>query len=87
MLIKRGGDIRSSEITPRQTYLRRREFLASAGAPIAAMALGTRLGAQTRTLTAAKRMVTTADAAGGALVIARDRPGFTGIVRPVNATA
>jgi sulfoxide reductase catalytic subunit YedY len=41
MLIRRSADIASSEITPKQTYLRRREFLASAGAALAALATGT----------------------------------------------
>ena len=43
MLIRRSGDIRSSEITPEQTYLSRRQFMrASAG-----MGLGIALGAST----------------------------------------
>ena len=43
MLIRRSGDIRSSEITPEQTYLSRRQFMrASAG-----MGLGVALGAST----------------------------------------
>ena len=32
MLIKKGGEIPSSEITPKETYLNRRKFLAAAGA-------------------------------------------------------
>ncbi len=43
MLIKRAADLRWSDVTPRALYLRRREFLAAAGA-VAAAGLGT-LGA------------------------------------------
>jgi sulfoxide reductase catalytic subunit YedY len=38
MLIKRAPDIRESEVTPRELYLRRREFLGAAGSAAAALA-------------------------------------------------
>ena len=56
--------IPSSEITPQQTYLRRREFLASTGAAIVALAAGgvdASAGAAA-TLAITKRVVTTTDA-------------------------
>src|SRR4051794_19306915 len=55
--------IRSSEITPKRLYLRRREFLASAGGLVAAMA-GPALGLRAAggQLMVAKRTVTTTDA-------------------------
>src|ERR1044072_6367329 len=40
MPFRKTPDIPSSEITPKETYLRRREFLASTGATIAALATG-----------------------------------------------
>ena len=55
--------IPSSEITPQQTYLRRREFLASTGAAIVALAAGgvdASAGAAA-TLAITKRVVTTTD--------------------------
>jgi sulfoxide reductase catalytic subunit YedY len=64
MLLKKTADISPSEITPKQTYLRRREFLASTGAAIAALASGgldTSLSAGDK-LTVTKRVVTTTDA-------------------------
>jgi sulfoxide reductase catalytic subunit YedY len=42
MLIKNALDVRSSEITPKVWYMRRREFLASAGAAVASLATGVR---------------------------------------------
>jgi len=63
VLLKRTTDIQSSEITPQQTYLRRREFLASTGAAIAALATGaldTSLLAADK-LSVTKRVVTTTD--------------------------
>jgi sulfoxide reductase catalytic subunit YedY len=63
MVMKKTEDVSPSEITPKETYLRRREFLASTGAAIAALATGG-LGAS---LTAAdklavtKKIVTTTD--------------------------
>ena len=63
MLVKKTADISPSEITPKQTYLRRREFLASTGAAIAALATGG-LGASLAagdTLAVTKRIVTTTD--------------------------
>jgi methionine sulfoxide reductase catalytic subunit len=48
MLIKKPADIRESEVTPRELYLRRREFIRAAGASAvgaaAAVALGSTLG-------------------------------------------
>ncbi len=40
MLIKQAADLRESEVTPRELYLRRREFIAAAGAAAAALATG-----------------------------------------------
>jgi len=40
VLLKKAGDIPSSAITPKRLYVRRREFLASTGAAIAALAAG-----------------------------------------------
>ena len=45
MLIRRPGDIRSSEITDEQVYLRRREFMRLAGAAAVAGAVGALTGA------------------------------------------
>jgi sulfoxide reductase catalytic subunit YedY len=63
MLLKKTGDIPPSEITPKQIYLRRREFLASTGATIAALATGALdvgLSAADK-LTATRKLVTTTD--------------------------
>ena len=64
MLIRKTTGIPSSEITPRQLYLRRREFLATTGAAIAALATDRvpTVFAAGDALTVAKRMVTTTDA-------------------------
>src|SRR5713226_4682360 len=40
MLIKKPGDIKDSEITPRETYLNRRKFLIQASATVATIATG-----------------------------------------------
>ena len=40
MLIKKAADIRESEVTPQQLYVRRREFIAAAGVTAAAVATG-----------------------------------------------
>ena len=40
MLIKPTPDLRESEVTPRELYLRRREFIGTAGAGVAALAVG-----------------------------------------------
>ncbi len=40
MLIKQAPDLRESEVTPRELYLRRREFIGAAGATAAALATG-----------------------------------------------
>ncbi len=40
MLIKQAPDLRESEVTPRELYLRRREFIGAAGATAAALAAG-----------------------------------------------
>jgi methionine sulfoxide reductase catalytic subunit len=61
--MKKTADISSSEITPKQTYLRRREFLASTGAALAALATGgldARLVAGDK-LAVTKKLVTTTD--------------------------
>jgi sulfoxide reductase catalytic subunit YedY len=63
MLVKQTADISPSEITPKQTYLRRREFLASTGAAIAAVAtrgLDATFAAGEK-LAVTKRSVTTTD--------------------------
>jgi methionine sulfoxide reductase catalytic subunit len=63
MLVKKTAGIAQSEITPKQTYLRRREFLASTGAAIAALAtrgLDATLAAGDK-LAVTKRTVTTTD--------------------------
>jgi methionine sulfoxide reductase catalytic subunit len=63
--VKRHRDLPASEITPRDLYLRRREFLAAAGGAVAAVVAGldTRLSAQGNgaKLTVAKRLVTTTE--------------------------
>jgi sulfoxide reductase catalytic subunit YedY len=58
------GDISSSEITLQHVYMRRREFLASTGAAIAALATGgfDAHAAAGDALTVSKKMVTTTDA-------------------------
>ena len=65
MLIKNALDVRSSEITPKGLYMRRREFLASAGAAVTAMATGVcgreAASAAGEKLSVLKRTVTTAD--------------------------
>jgi methionine sulfoxide reductase catalytic subunit len=61
--MKKVADIRPSEITPKQVYLRRREFLATTGAAIAALATGgldASLAAGD-TLAVTKKIVTTTD--------------------------
>jgi sulfoxide reductase catalytic subunit YedY len=63
MLIKTTSALSSSEITPKQIYLRRREFLTATGATIAALAAGgleTVLAAGDK-LAVTKRVVTTTD--------------------------
>src|SRR6187200_2852529 len=52
MLIKKAPDIRSSEITPKHIYLRRREFIQASAAAVVAAGLGsfaTHSAAQART--------------------------------------
>jgi sulfoxide reductase catalytic subunit YedY len=63
MLIKKPADIRPSEITPKQTYLRRREFLTATGGTIAALATGglDAVFAAGDKLAVTKRVVTTTD--------------------------
>jgi len=63
MLIKKPADIPPSEITPKQTYMRRREFLAATGGTIAALAAGgfdAALAAGDK-IAVTKRLVTTTD--------------------------
>jgi sulfoxide reductase catalytic subunit YedY len=63
VLFRKIADIRPSEITPKQTYLRRREFLASTGATIAALATGAldvNLSARDK-LMVTRKLVTTPD--------------------------
>jgi len=38
MLIKKAQDLRESDVTPKELYLRRREFIAAAGVTAAAVA-------------------------------------------------
>jgi sulfoxide reductase catalytic subunit YedY len=62
--MKKTAGVSPSEITPKQTYLRRREFLASTGAAIAALAAGgldATLAAADK-LAVTKRIVTTTEA-------------------------
>jgi hypothetical protein len=40
MLMKSTPDLRESEVTPRDLYLRRREFIGAAGVAAAALATG-----------------------------------------------
>ena len=47
MLIKPTPDLRESEVTPRDLYLRRREFISAAGAGLTAVAAGLALPAST----------------------------------------
>jgi sulfoxide reductase catalytic subunit YedY len=61
--MKRTPTVPSSEITPKRLYLRRREFLASTGAAIAALATGGLDVRAAGSLAVAKRMVTTTDPA------------------------
>src|SRR2546421_10991431 len=65
MLIKNALDVRSSEITPSGLYLRRRNFLAWAGAAVTALATGLggreAAGAAGEKLNVVKKSVTTAD--------------------------
>jgi sulfoxide reductase catalytic subunit YedY len=61
MVIKR-PDIRSSEITPRQLYVRRREFVAMFVAAAASMGVRVDAAQQRRKLTTMSKMVTTTDA-------------------------
>src|SRR5438552_402299 len=65
MLIKNALDVRSSDITPKGVYMGRREFLASAGAAVTALAAGLGGGetvsAAGEKLSVVKRSVTTAD--------------------------
>jgi sulfoxide reductase catalytic subunit YedY len=63
MLLKRAPDIRYSEITPRQTYMGRRAFLASAAAATAALATRGLTAAAAGPLAITSRMVTTTDPA------------------------
>jgi sulfoxide reductase catalytic subunit YedY len=58
MLIKTGSDIRSSDITPRDVYLRRREFLLGAAA-LGVTGLGFGTSADATALTAAKSPLST----------------------------
>jgi sulfoxide reductase catalytic subunit YedY len=63
VLIRKSGAIPSSEITPKQTYWRRREFLAAAGSVIGTLDLGGLAGdlQAAATLSIAKKVVTTTD--------------------------
>src|SRR6266850_868913 len=65
MLIKNALDVRSSEITPKGLYMRRREFLTSAGAAVTALATGVcgrgAASAAGEKLSVVKRTVTTSD--------------------------
>lgn len=64
MLIRTTAGISPSDITPQQLYLRRREFLATTGAAIAALATGgfDPAFASGETLAVTRRVVTTTDA-------------------------
>jgi sulfoxide reductase catalytic subunit YedY len=63
MLLKKAGNLRFSEITPRRTYLGRRAFLASAAAATAAFATRGLAAAGHGPLAVTKRLVTTSDPA------------------------
>ena len=75
MLIKNAPNIRPSEITPRSVYLRRREFLASAGAALAALTAGPFGGevasAAGDKLVVTRRMITTSDTPSPFSAVAR----------------
>jgi sulfoxide reductase catalytic subunit YedY len=72
MLIRRAGDIRSSEITHEQIYLRRREFMRLAGAAAITGAVGALTGACGDTPAAAGLA---AGALGGQSPLANVKPG------------
>ena len=65
MLIKNALDVRSSEITPKGLYMRRREFLTSAGAAVTALATGVfgndAARAAGEKLSVVKKTITTSD--------------------------
>ena len=63
MLIRKNGGIPSSEITPKQTFWRRREFLAAAGSVIGALGTGGFAGdlRAAVTLPITRKVVTTTD--------------------------
>jgi sulfoxide reductase catalytic subunit YedY len=64
MVIKNALDVQPSEITPKGLYVRRREFLASAGAAVTALTTGLFSGEAARaadTLSVVKRTITTND--------------------------
>src|SRR3954470_2283054 len=68
MRVKRAADIRSSDITPRNLYLRRRDLLASAGKAaiagfvgVSAFSTAAESAVAGDTLAVAKRLVTTND--------------------------
>ena len=62
MLIKKAPDLRYSDVTPRRTYVGRRDFLASAGAALAGIAAGRLdIRASADSLAVTKKLVTTTD--------------------------
>lgn len=62
MPVKRAADIRSSEITPRGLYLRRRDFIRTAAGIVTSGLIGRSSSAATEKLSIARRVVTTTDA-------------------------
>jgi len=74
MLIRRPGDIRSSEITDEQTYLRRREFMRLAGAAAITGAVGALTGACGDASSAAG-LTAGAGGGGGQSPLANIKPG------------
>jgi sulfoxide reductase catalytic subunit YedY len=74
MLIRKAGDIRSSEITDEQIYLRRREFMRLAGAAAITGAVGALTGACGDTPSAAG-LGDGASAGGGQSPLANIKPG------------
>ena len=54
MLIKKQPDLRESEVTPRELYVRRREFIQAASTALAAVAATTAVGSLSNPCTAGR---------------------------------
>src|SRR5580692_3109713 len=59
MIIRKSSDLRYSDITPKETYLNRRRFLASSAAALGAFAIPRRAGADTKLTTVKSPFSTT----------------------------